>query len=180
MLTFILPLAALAALVGAIAAVRRRRAARAGAPALMELRDRILRLGPSDFGVEPGGHEPFVAVMDIAFPGAVASVVTASTGDASVYFSTGGGVIGGIGHEAVRTAAIAFVRAAGRDAALLAPTTDLGHPSPGHVRFLARRADGVHAATVTEEELRSGMHPLSRLYRTGQEVITQLRLAEAR
>lgn len=181
MLTFILPLVALAALAGAIAAVRRRRAAGTGAPVLMELRDRILRLGPSDFGVEPDGQEPFVAVMDITFPDAVASLVTASTGDASLYFSTGGGVIGGVGHEAVRTAAIAFVRAAGRDAALLAPTTDLGHPSPGHVRFLARRADGVHAATATEEELQSGINPLSRMYMAGQEVITQLRLVtEAR
>lgn len=163
-------------LVLAFLVMRARTSPRNDAPVMMELRDQLLRSSPAELGVTPRANEPYVAVMDIAYPSAVVSVVTASTGDASIYFSTGGGVIGGIGHETVRTAAIAFVEATGREAKLLANSTEQGHPPAGHVRFLSRAADGLRSATAPEEELTSGTHPLSPLYLRGQEVITQLRL----
>jgi hypothetical protein len=149
---------------------------RTDAPVMMQLREQLLRSSPAELGITPRGKKPYVAVMDIAYPNAVVSVVTASSGDASIYFSTGGGIIGGIGHEDVRRAAIAFVKATGRERTLLTPTTESGHPPVGQVRFFTRAVDGLRSATVAENQLRSGTHALSPLYLKGQDVIAQLRL----
>jgi hypothetical protein len=146
----------------------------------MELRAQILRAGPDELGIQPSQNEAYVAVMDIAYPKAVISLVTASTGDASLYFSTGGGVIGGVGHDTVRKAATAFVEAAGAEVTLLKETTDQSQPPVGHVRFLVRSSAGLRSATAREDELTAGTHPLSPLYVKGQDVITQLRLITER
>jgi len=156
--------------------LRGRNAPQNDAPVMMELRDQILRSGPDELGVKPSGNQAYVAVMDIAYPTAVISLVTASTGDASLYFSTGGGVIGGVGHDTVRKAAMDFVQAAGSEVTLLKETTDQSHPPAGNVRFLVRNSSGLRSATAREAELTAGTHPLSSLYVKGQDVITQLRL----
>jgi hypothetical protein len=116
---------------------------------MMELRDQILRSSPEELGITAVGEAPYVAVMELAFPDAVVSVVTASTGDASLYFSTGGGVIGGIGHEPVRQAAIAFVSASANHLASFTPTTTLEHPGKGQVRFFIRTTGGIRSAMWT-------------------------------
>ena len=48
-------------------------------------------------------------VMDWEINGAIATIVSYQTGDASLYLSTGGGVIGGGQHENVSSAAKHFV-----------------------------------------------------------------------
>src|SRR5438874_9737352 len=72
-----------------------------------ELRSHALGVGPEDDGVElPGGeNQPYGVLMETGYPNGVATLVAFASGDASLYFSTGGGIIGGIGHEAVRVAA---------------------------------------------------------------------------
>jgi hypothetical protein len=163
-------------LVVSILALRAKATKNADLPVMMELRDQILNSKPEDLGLTPVGDAPYVAVMEVVFPGAVVSVVTAATGDASLYYSSGGGVIGGIGHEAVRKAAIAFVTATGDHQASFSPTSNLSHPTEGQVRFFVRTAAGIRSATGDETDLRAGRGPLAPLYARGQDVITQLRL----
>jgi hypothetical protein len=147
----------------------------ADAEAASALRLRILQMSVEELGVTAGADEPFAVVMDLAYPPAVVSVVSVATGDASVYFSTGGGMIGGIGHESVRDAAIAFVAETRKHVAQFTPTSDLSFPAAGEVRFLARTPNDVRVAGAREPELREGQHPLSPLYTAGQNVITALR-----
>src|ERR1700677_1402473 len=77
------------------------------APVYLSLRSSAIGRTPEELGLEPAS-DPSVAygvVMDwgMATPGglktAVATLTSFSSGDASLYLSTGGGVIGGIGHE---------------------------------------------------------------------------------
>jgi hypothetical protein len=96
-----------------------RRPARAGsslAPAEVytALRNRALPFKPQQRGlkVSPGATAPFGILMETGYPRAVVTLTAFATGDASLYFSTGGGgVIGGVGHATVRAAARRFVTA---------------------------------------------------------------------
>lgn len=156
--------------------IRRRAAAIRAADVNGELRLQMLRATPQDLGLEVSPGEPYAIVMDIAYPQAVASLVAALSGDASIYFSTGGGVIGGGQHESVRVAAMSLLREAAKHLAQLATASDgSSYPAAGTVRFYVSTPEGRRFAEVSEQELQEGQHPLSPLYMAGQNVITALR-----
>lgn len=140
------------------------------------LRTLALTLSPKDLGLQTVAHKPYTVIMDIAYPKATASVMSSATGDASIYISTGGGVLGGVGHETVRKAAKAFVEESAKYTATFQATSDFPYPKPGSVRFFLTTPEGVLVSQeIPEAELASGNHPLSKLFFAGQEVITQLR-----
>jgi hypothetical protein len=140
------------------------------------LRSQALTLSPKDLGLSTVANKPYTVIMDIAYPEATASVMSVVTGDASIYISTGGGVLGGVGHESVRKAAKAFVEESAKYSSTFQATSDFPYPRPGSVRFFLRTPEGVLVSQeVPESELANGNHPLSKLFFAGQEVITQLR-----
>jgi hypothetical protein len=175
-LQILLLLVAVAAII-VFASVRARARRHPNNPEVMKaLRLRMLRELPE--GVASAApDQPIVVIMDIAYPEATASVFAASTGDASIYFSNGGGVIGGIGHENVRTAAIACVKEAGRHRDRMVATTEFPYPTSGNVCFYVRTGETVYVAEAPEEELGEKRNPLWPLFYAGQNVITQLRTA---
>ena len=139
------------------------------------LREKALTLSPRDLGISIRPHEPFAIVMDMAYPEAVASLLSSSSGDASIYFSNGGGIIGGIGHEDVKKAAQAFVLEAAKYSVNMSATREFPYPAVGKVRFYVRTPEAVVVAEAPEAELGGGKHPLSPLFFAGQNVITRLR-----
>jgi hypothetical protein len=141
---------------------------------MKDLRLRALQELSDEFGDEQP-DKPILAMMDIGFPNATASVVGAATGDASIYLSSGGGVIGGIGHENVHAAAIAFVDESAKHLDEMTATSEFPYPETGHVRFYIRTRDTVRMADRLEEDLGEKRDPLWPLFYAGQNVITQLR-----
>jgi hypothetical protein len=142
------------------------------------LRNQALTMSPKDLGLQGVAHEPYVVIMDIGYPNATASVMAAATGDASIYLSSGGGVIGGVGHETVRKAAKAFVEESAKYLNTFHAVSDFPYPGAGNVRFYVRTPEGVSVSQeIAESELGNGKHPLSKLFFAGQDVITQLREA---
>lgn len=160
----------------AASVVRRRAAAARAADAMAGLRLQILQSTPQDLGLTVAPGEPFSIVMDMAYPGAVVSIVSAATGDASIYISNGGGVLGGIEHESVRAAATAFVQEAGRHRDHLRSTSEFPLPAAGLVRFYVGTPEGSLVGEASEQELAEGKSALSPLYAAGQNVITVLRV----
>ncbi|HEX3069951.1 MAG TPA: hypothetical protein VHX14_15390 [Thermoanaerobaculia bacterium] len=140
------------------------------------LRNQALTISGKDLGVSQSTHEPFAVIMDIGYPQAVVTVVSFASGDASIYFSTGGGVLGGVGHESVRKAAVAFVHESSHLTAKMQSAANFPYAAPGAVRFYVRTNAGTLVAEAPEKELASGKHEFSPLYIAGQGVITQLRL----
>lgn len=147
-----------------------------GTPAL---RATLLRAKPADFGLAATPELPHVwaAMMEMRIGKADVSLVAVADGSTSLYFSTGGGVIGGGEHESVRTAnrrllvvseklLPAFVV---RDAPLAVMA--------GAVSFAVFTYEGLRAARDTEERVQRKKSPLWPAYDVGQEVITALRLA---
>src|SRR5947208_16778437 len=72
-----------------------------------------------------------------------ATVFSSSTGAASLYTTSTFGIIGGEGHETVRTAAIRFIRAADRLFDSATPTTEYPYPAADRVRFYLLTFEGV-------------------------------------
>jgi hypothetical protein len=69
------------------------------------LRAQALATKPGDLGIEPSAELlVYGVVMDMDIGGNTATIVSFSTGDTSLYYSTGGGTIGAGGQETVATA----------------------------------------------------------------------------
>ena len=141
------------------------------------LRNLALTAPPSHFGsTKP--HQPFAVIMDVADQKGVVSVLATSSGDASLYLSTGGAIIGGGQHESVREAASRLIAEAAKHVATLKPAKNFDYPHKGNVSFFVRTPEGTLTETVPEADLRGQQHPLSPLYTAGQKVITELRRFE--
>ena len=119
-------------------------------------------------------------LMEIGLDNGSASLVSFNTGETSLYFSTGGSVIGASRYDSVRAAAIKFVAMAD-DFATRAPAT-LVYPGPkrGEVQFYFLTKQAVLRRIFSEKELQSPVDPFHRLYLAGQSVISQLRLITPR
>jgi len=142
------------------------------------LRAQILHADAATLGFSPSdGKRVWGAVMDMAFEGGVASLVSLLDGSTSLYTSTGGGVIGGGAHQNVVEATQAFLDAVAVYAPQFSPSDSDDLPEPGHVRFHALAFDGRRGADASEEELQARTHDLWPLYFSGHQVITALRLA---
>jgi hypothetical protein len=120
--------------------------------------------------------EPWGVLMDWKVERGIATVVAASDGSASVYFSSGGGNIGGRGQEPIRRAAQKAVEVAVGVQPLAHLTETFPLPQRGEVNFYLLTDSGVWAAGTSDKELNSTRGPLRKLGDAMQEVITQYRL----
>ena len=144
----------------------------------VELRHQALHRSRVELGLPKPSEatRPWGVLMETTYEDASVTVFAVSDGNASIYLSTGGGFIGGVGHEAVRRAAVNMVRVAGTLAALLSPAETYPLPDRGRTIFYVRTEAGVLTGGATEAELGQRRHPLSELFFAGQDVITQFRL----
>jgi len=143
----------------------------------LELRERALTIPPSELGVVSGpGHVRVWAVlMETGYAEAVVSRVCLADGTTSLYFSNGGGVIGGGQHPHVRNAADKLIALADARADELDVTETYPTPAVGRVRFYACTFDGVRTAEADEQDLGRGRHALSPLFHASHAVIAAVR-----
>jgi hypothetical protein len=119
-------------------------------------------------------------MMDWGVQKGTVTVLAMSDGSASVYFSTGGGYIGGEGQEPIRIAAERAVDAAKLVQLPHSPTTAFPIPEQHGVFFYLLTDAGVFMFRTSEQELNSHEHPLRKLGDNMQGVITQYRLWDER
>lgn len=120
--------------------------------------------------------EVVAVVMDWPLGEQTVSVLASSGGDASLYTTGTFGIIGGIGHESVRKAAIAF---AARDQAFLtltSPATEFPYPDSQTLRFYMVTGAGVRSVSFPMSDVERTDSPAGALYAAGQDVVTELRL----
>lgn len=149
----------------------------APAPIYLTMRDGILALAPGKVGLAPSSQTPraWGVLLEMGFAEAVVTLVALADGTTSLYFSTGGGIIGGGTHTAVAQASQALVAAAEGFLDELAPAAAFPLPGVGRVRFTVLTFSGARTAEAAEKELAAGRQPLAPLYEAGQEVLTQVR-----
>jgi hypothetical protein len=98
-----------------------------------------------------------------------------SNSESSLYLSTGGGVIGGIGHASVREAARGWIHGVETHLTSFAPTTTFPLPEGGYVRFFVLTNRGTLTSVAPIDEINSGRLELSPVWNEGQRLLTALR-----
>ena len=142
-----------------------------------DLRQMMLTTPPAKFGEEPTKEFPRIygIVMDWPIDDQTATVFSSSTGAASLYTTSTFGIIGGEGHETVRTAAINFVRAGDRLFDSATPTTEYSYPAANRVRFYLLTFGGVRVLDTDLASIESGTSKYAEFFGLGQTVLTELR-----
>ncbi len=131
-------------------------------------------LVPSDF---PSG-EPWGVVMDWGAGQAVATIVAFRDGTASMYYSSGGGNLGGSQADPnIRAAAENALTVAAKRLNQLRPALDFPIPAQqGQVFFYVLTPSGVYFGEGFQKELGANQHPLSELGDAMQAIVTGYRL----
>ena len=147
-----------------------------GAP---QLRLMILASKPADLGLAPTTELPHVwaALMEMRVRDALVTLVAVADGATSLYFGTGGGIIGGQSLETVRDANHKFLVGVEKffDAKAFVARDKPLDTIVGAVSFAALTYDGLAVARDAEDRLTSKKSPVWPLYYLGQQVITALR-----
>ena len=129
-------------------------------------------------GIPPAaGKEPRCVLMDWTIDdGNTATLVAFEDGATSLYYGTGGGIIGAGEHESVRTVAAAFRAAAARAAAHFHPSETFPLPPTHAVTFyLVSDSITLTAGPLSVEEQGNWNPDLSALGDLGQELIAAIR-----
>jgi hypothetical protein len=143
----------------------------------MAMRALLLASHSKDFGIQPASQQQIWAmVMDEGLEGGGSfSVVALSDGNASIYLSTGGGIIGGFAHPTVVNAVTSFVAISNALRSNFTATTSYPLPTSGQVCFYGISDSGVSTYSASTSALEKNNHSMHQLFHTGHLVITALR-----
>jgi hypothetical protein len=155
---------------------------RSVAPSFQKLREELFRgdltagLGDSESDREASGLAVHGVVIEIGTRERVIFVFGLRDGTASVYWSSGGGLVGGRDHPHINSAAKALVAAA-RDIVEMVPRVDESPlPQPGRVRVSILTSDGIRAGEDDEASLMAGRGVLYPLFLRGNDIVGGYRI----
>jgi len=120
-------------------------------------------------------NDPYGVIMEMGIPKSVVTLAAFADGDARLYYKTGGGMVGGISHQNVRQAAQEFVALSRKVLGRMTKVTEYPLPEPDRVRFYVLTPRGVFTTETDRQRLGETASDLSNLFRSGQEVVTQMR-----
>lgn len=122
----------------------------------------------------------FGLIMDWELGDATMTLITFRTGDASMYLSSGGGVIGGGQHENVRTAVANYLNSAERFLNTAEPVEHSNLPTANSVNFYFLTTDGRSLTTENMANFENESSKVYELFNEANNVITELRLTTER
>lgn len=140
------------------------------------LREQALTVIADELGLAKRANDPFGVLMETGYPNGTATLVAFGEGSASLYFSSGGGIIGGGRHASVREAALDFVDLSRQFLEHMDPAAIHPLPSAGKVAFTVLTPSGAWSTTEDEQDLGHNRSELAPLFYAGHAVITELRL----
>lgn len=146
-------------------------------PVTGELREMALGLRAKDIGVTPAlfHQRAWGALMETGIQEGYYTLVVLADGTTSLYFSTGGGIIGAGEHSNVREASEQFIGLANRLLDSSAPARSTPPPKNGETVFYFLTFDGVRTYSAPEIELGEERDTLSPLFHAGHAIIAAAR-----
>ncbi|MDP2906240.1 MAG: hypothetical protein Q8O22_08075 [Candidatus Omnitrophota bacterium] len=148
----------------------------------MDLRSQIFNMSPGSAGITVESEtEPWGIVMDIGLKKSAVTLVSLKDGTASLYFSSGGVIIGGGENKSIHDFARDFVISSENFIPLMQRTLNYPLPEAGVVNIYILTGSGIFSSgMIREEDLSNGMDKFSKLFNSGQEVISALRQLDSR
>jgi hypothetical protein len=142
------------------------------------LRNMALNVKPGDLQLLPPAENTIVygVVMDWGIDDATATVVAYQTGDASMYVSSGGGVIGGGKHQNVNDAAKSFVTLSQTFLDKASKTDITTLPLTDEVKFYLLTNKGHFVIEEQMTKFENSTSPWLPLFEEGNKLITELRI----
>ena len=144
----------------------------------LDLRASALNTKASELGLEANENtnQPYGIVMDWNIGNGTATLISFATGDASLYYSTGGGSLGGVGVEEIHDAAIEFVNLSEKYVDKLSITSEYPMPPVGYVRFYILTPQGVYGSDdIDDDSLTKDGIDFRLLFSAAQNVISEFR-----
>jgi hypothetical protein len=141
-----------------------------------DLRNQVLQFKPDAIGQTDADQSTVLAIlMETGYPEAVATLIAVADGTASLYFSNGGGIIGGGEHEPVRKMSGEFISLAQHFVSESTLTDTFPLPKKDNVRCYLVTRGGIYTFEALEDDLGYERHPCSPLFHKGHELITAIR-----
>lgn len=143
----------------------------------LQLRRRVLDLNPADIGLSPSPAAPHVwgVLMETGYEVGAATLMALADGTTSLYYSTGGGMLGSGEFAPLAEASKTLVAQAEAQLPLMKPSTITALPKIGQVKFTLLTYSGILSAQAPEKSLALSQHPLSPLFTQAQITLRQLR-----
>ena len=142
-----------------------------------DLRGQVFSATPEQIGLTNTDDErPYAIVMDMGMEEGTATLVSIVDGNASMYLSSGGGIIGGYGHENCKRAAIDFVNMGQDYFSKMVSVDSFPLPKADNVRFFILANKGKYSIEEAIEKIENDKSDWGQLFFEGQKVITELRL----
>ncbi|MRG47310.1 hypothetical protein GFS24_19465 [Chitinophaga sp. SYP-B3965] len=144
----------------------------------LDLRKMAFNVTPEqlELSIPSGETKVFGVIMDWDLGEGTMSLISYETGDASIYFSSGGGVIGGGKHENVNKASKEFVSKAQNYLGKSLRTEILPLPDKNCVRFYFLTNKGKFVAQETMSNIENNSSEWTLFFEEANNVITELRL----
>ena len=141
------------------------------------LRNMAFTVSPDTLGLNLSKDktEVYGVIMDWEMGGAVATTIAYMTGDASMYTSTGGGIIGGGQHQNVNSAAKQLITVAQTylDKAVKTETTPL--PQTDNVKFYLLTNKGIYVGQEVMSNFENNSSKWLGLFQEANVVLTEAR-----
>lgn len=115
-------------------------------------------------------------IMDWDVGEGTATLVAFLSGDASLYLSSGGGVIGGSGHDNVKKAAAAFINKAEKYLSKTVKTVNTPLPGKDGVNFYFLTNKGKFVGQEEVKNFDNNSSPWLDLFEEGNKLITEIRM----
>lgn len=144
-------------------------------PAEVSANLRRLALDTPPFDPASPPDEPYGFITEFRQSGAVVTLAAFSTGDVSLYFSSGGGIIGGIGKSEIRELAKSTVEAARPLALELQQSSSTDEPMDGEYCFYVLTPAGRRVCRIKSSGTARADGPEVKLIRLGGALLTKVR-----
>lgn len=117
-------------------------------------------------------------VMDWEMGGAIATTISFITGDASLYLSSGGAIIGGGQHENVNQASKNFTTLAQDFLAKSIKTEETSLPGSDEIKFYLLTNKGVYVGKDTISNFENNSSPWMKMFNEGNKLLSELRTVD--
>jgi hypothetical protein len=143
-----------------------------------DLRDLALNATIDQIGVKIPSNETKIygVVMDWDVGEGIATLVAFLSGDASLYLSSGGGMIGGSGHDNIKQAAKAFINMAEKYLGQTTKTETTPLPDKDGVKFYFLTNNGKYVGKEQMKNFENNSSAWLNLFEEGNKLISEIRM----